>query len=97
MEFVYSVDDGVGGVDDSGGLFEFDVEGVVLEFFVGIVDVGQVCADCGLVAPGYFGSCVVDVEPSPRLKPGDSHLKLPTSQKRCRIYAIINGRVETSP
>ena len=60
VEFVYSVDDGVGGVDDSGGLFEFDVEGVVFEFFFGVVDVGQVGADCGLVAPGYFGSCVVD-------------------------------------
>lgn len=33
VEFVYSVDDGVGVVDDSGGLFEFDVEGVVFEFF----------------------------------------------------------------
>ena len=49
VEFVYSVDDGVGGVDDSGGLFEFDVEGVVFEFFFGVVDVSDVCADCGLL------------------------------------------------
>ena len=40
---------------------------------------------------------VLDLESSPRLKARDSRLKLPTSQKRCRIYAIINGRVETSP
>lgn len=60
MEFVDAFDDGVGVVDDSGGLFEFNVEGVVLEFFFGVVDVGEVGTDCGLVAPGYFGSCVVD-------------------------------------
>lgn len=30
VEFVYSVDDGVGGVDDSGGLFEFDRKLVVV-------------------------------------------------------------------
>lgn len=60
MEFIDAFDDGVGVVDYSGGLFEFDVEGVVLEFFFGVVDVSQVCADCGLVAPGYFGSRVVD-------------------------------------
>ena len=69
VEFVHSVDDGVGGVDDSGGLFKFYVEGVVAEFFFGVVDVGEVGADCGLVAPGYFGSRVVDVESSPRINP----------------------------
>ena len=67
-------------------------------------DVSEVIPDkinCFTVGDIVFfkqGKQVSDkLESSLRLKPGDSRLKLPTPQKRCRIYAIINGRVETSP